>query len=262
MIRPNPDQYDFPQLNDDFFEEKVALVESLMFPLRENHANFFEEINWELFDIWKNICHKYMIDHEYRYIYFDYIHSYENQEPWEDEIEEVRRAKMNAESWVESAKTEMINLCTPLYSKIADREAYPKHYPRFNESNESMRKRSKSKDAVLLPEYTIAKQNFLFVKLLQLRFPIILTNRNLVFIIERNILTGYSEGKECSKLVCKIDTTSKLVHFYPIHNDEVFKYKKEYKNPVTINPLFYLEEFDDNDHIRADVLKNFVEIID
>jgi len=203
-----------------------------------------------------------MIDNEYSYIYFDHFNAYENQEPWEDEIDEVRRARGNAEKWIEAAKQEMLSLCCPLYSNIADRETYPKHYPRFKESNESIKKRSQIMDAILLPEYTIDVQNFIFTKLLELRFPIILKNKDSVFIVERKKLTGFSEGNECTKLVCKINITSKLVHFYPVHENEFYKYEKVYPNPFVSDPLFELIEYEDNDYLKGDVLSNLVEISD
>lgn len=262
MKRPKPDEYSFAKIEDPDFDRKVELVELLMFPIAERHPIHFEKIDWTLFDIWKNVCKQYIIDHEYRYIYFDYYHSYENQEPWEDEINEVNRAIENARIWIEKAKEDMNNLCSTLYSTIAYRDTYPKHYPRFKESIEKMQMRSKSNDAILLPEYTVGLQNLLFTRLIELAFPVMLTNKDSVFIIERNKLTGFSEGRECSKLVCKINSTSKIVHFYPIHDNELFKYEKTYDNPVMTNPLFEIDEFDENKHLHKDELNNTVIIPD
>lgn len=262
MNRPIPDEFSFATINDPDFEKKVELVELLMFPLKKGHPIHFEKIDWTLLDIWKNVCKKYMIDHEYRYIYFDHNHSYDNQEPWEDEMSEVIRAMENTLTWIENARQEMIALCSTLYSSIADRETYSKHYPRFKESSEKMQNRSKTSDAVLLPEYTVGIQNILFTRLLELFFPVILTYKDCVFIIERNKLTGFSEGKECSKLVCKINSTSNVVHFYPVHDNELFKYQKVYDNPVISNPLFEIDEFDENIQFQNDKLENTVIILD
>ncbi|MBL0031047.1 MAG: hypothetical protein IPP27_02295 [Bacteroidetes bacterium] len=146
MNGPILDESSFANIDDPDFEEKIELVELLMFPLKSRHPLHFEKIDWTLLDIWKNVCRKHMIDHEYRYIYFDQNHSYDNQEPWEDELNEVNRAIKNTLTWIEIAKLEMDTLCSTLYSNIADRETYPKHYPRFKESIEKMQKRSKSSD--------------------------------------------------------------------------------------------------------------------
>ena len=260
MIRQIPDELSFAKIDDPDFEKKVGLVELLMFPLKRKHPNHFEKIDWTLLEIWKNICRNYMVDNEYRYIYFDYIHSYDNQEPWEDEMSEVKRATENTLSWIEKAKEEMISLCSTLYSNIADKETYPKHYPRFKESVEKMRIRSKSSDAILLPEYTVTIQDLLFTKLLEFFMPIILTTKDSVFIVERNKLTGFSEGKECSKLVCKINLTTNIVHFYPVHDNELFKYQKTYDNPVKSNSLFEIDEFDENVHFQEEKLENLITI--
>ncbi|MCG6189106.1 hypothetical protein [Maribellus maritimus] len=260
MTRPIPDENSLVQLDDIYYPEKIELVELLMFPITKKNQYRFSKINWALFHIWKNICNKYMIDHEYRYIYFDYFHSYESQEPWEDEIDEVKRARTNAETWIEKAKQEMLDFCAPLYSLIVDRNDYPKHYPRFGESKESIKNRSRNNDAILLPEYTNALQNFLFTKVVEYGFPIILTKINSVFIIERKKLTGYSEGFECTKLVCKINSTSKLVHLYPIHDNELYKYQKIYPNPILTNHIFGIDEDDENEHLKEKEIKNLIEI--
>jgi hypothetical protein len=262
MNRPLPDEYSFAKISDPDFNRKINLVELLMFPLSNRHPNHFEQIDWTLLDIWKNICNKYMIDNEYRYIYFDHAHSYDNQEPWEDEMDEVNRAFENALTWVEKAKEEMESLCSTLYSKIADRETYPKHYPRFKELPEKMQSRSIKSDAILLPEYTVSFQDILFTKIIEFFMPVVLTIKDTVFIIERGKLTGYSEGKECTKLVCKINSTTNIVHFYPIHDNEIFKYTKVYSNPVKSNELFDLDEFDENKHFQQNELGNMITIND
>lgn len=262
MSRQFPDEYSFANTDDPDFEEKIKLVELLMFPLKSKHPNHFEKIDFTLLQIWKNICQKYMIDHEDRYIYFDYEHSYSNQEPWEDELSEVRRAWENSLTWIENAKHDMKILCSTLYSEIADKEKYPKHYPRFKETEESMQIRSKSNDAILLSEYTVPLQDILFTKLVEYFMPVILSNKDTVFIIEREKLTGFSEGRECTKLVCKINSTSNIVHFYPVHDNELFKYEKTYENPTKSNPLYKLDEFDENTHLQEDTLENYIIIID
>ncbi|PKG42655.1 hypothetical protein [Psychroflexus sp. MES1-P1E] len=261
MKRILPDDNSLAHLKDEFFNEKIELVELLMYPLETRNPWHFEKIEWTLFDTWRKVCSNYMIDHEYRYIYFDYYHSYDNQEPWEDEISEVRRAKENALKWIDKAKNQMEELCGVLYSQIADRNLYPKHYPRFKETNERMRTRSK-KDAVLAHSYTVPNQTQLLVQVIEHFFPIIVTEKDSVFIIERGQLTGYSEAKDCSKLVCKINKTTNIVHFYPVHDDELFKYKKTYDNPAKSNDLLILDEFDDNEHLKGDTINNSVEILD
>ena len=135
MERPLPDKNSFANVDDEFYNEKVQLVELLLYPLQQRQPWHFEKIDWTLFDVWRRVCSKYMIDHEYRYIYFDHFHSFQNQEPWEDEIDEVRRARKNADTWIDHAKTHMNKLCSTLYSEIADREIYTKHYPRFKETS-------------------------------------------------------------------------------------------------------------------------------
>lgn len=260
MNRPVPDQTSFAHTEDQYFTEKAELVELLMYPLVKRSPVHFEKIDWTLFNIWIHVCYEFRIDHELRYVYFDHNHSYSNQEPWEDEIDEVRRARGNSEQWIEKARQKMFDICDPLFSVIASREDYPKHYPRFKESQENMKNRSKSDDAILLPEYTEELQDILFTKLIELKFPIILDNKDSVFVVDRKKLTGYSEGKECTKLLCKVNTTSKLVHFYPIHDNEQFKYLKEYANPMENNSLYEMDEFDENEHLRGEVLSNLITI--
>lgn len=262
MNRPLPDEFAFAKISDAHFEKKVSLVELLMFPLKSRHPNHFERIDWTLFNIWKNICRDHMIDHEYRYIYFDHQHSYDNQEPWEDEIDEVNRAFDNANTWIIQAKQEMELLCNTLYAKIADRDTYPKHYPRFKETTDKMRKRSQASDAILLPEYTLQIQDIVFTRLVEQFMPVILQNKDSLFIIERDKLTGFSEGKDCSKLICKINATSNVVHFHPAHDAELFKYQKTYDNPVISDSRFEIDEFDSNVHFLKSKVDNTTRIND
>ncbi|MCZ2476081.1 hypothetical protein G9H61_11525 [Aquirufa ecclesiirivi] len=258
MNRPIPDKLSFANISNPDFDKQVKLVELLMYPLTTRHPNHFGKIDWTLFDIWKNICSQHIIDNEYRYIYFDHPHSYDNQVPWEDEIEEVNRATENTLIWIEKAKIEMNSLCRVLYSKIADCKTYPKHYPRTNETQTKIKNRSISNDAILLKEYTIAAQDVLFIKIIEHFWSIILTNENTVFVVETNKLTGFSQGKECVKLVCKINLSSQSVHFYPVHEDEIFKYLKFYDNPVKSNLLFKINKFDKNTHFQQNQLENTI----
>ncbi|MBL0031046.1 MAG: hypothetical protein IPP27_02290 [Bacteroidetes bacterium] len=56
--------------------------------------------------------------------------------------------------------------------------------------------------------------------------------------------------------------TSKVVHFYPVHDNELFKYQKVYDNPVRSNPLFEIDEFNENSYFQKDKLENEVSIHD
>jgi len=262
MERPLPDENSFAKINDPDFVKKIQLVELLMFPLNKRQPIHFEQIDWSLFQIWKNVCKSHLIDNESRYIYKDYQHAYDNQEPWEDEMNEVNRAYGNSLRWIKTAKNEMYVLCNVLYSSIADKEKYFKHYSVNKETIEKMKIRSRSSDAILLHKYTIELQNILFTRLIELKFPVILNKKDSVFIIERNELTGFSEGKDCTKLVCKINITDSIVHMYPIHDNETYKYKKTYDNPVDSDPLFKLDELDENTYLFGAKMNNIVKFFD
>lgn len=261
MNWPEPDKNSFAIPEDPFFIEKIELVEILMLPNQISNSSNSEGLDWILFDLWKSMCRKFMIDNEYQYIYFDYYHSYENQEPWEDRIEEVRRARKNAELWIESARKEFQEFCKPLFSIVADRKTYGKHYPRFKESEDSMRNRS-NKDAILLPEYSHELQSTLLTKLIEHFFPIILTNKDVVLIVEREKLTGFSEGKDSTRLVCKINSTTSLAHFYPFHDNEFYKYDKEYKDYLWYDSTLALVDTDEFPHLEKNKISNVLKIAD
>lgn len=105
-------------------------------------------------------------------------------------------------------------------------------------------------------------QNQLFIKIIEQFYPIIVTEKDSVFIIERGNLTGFSEGRDCTKLVCKVNKTTNIVHFYPVHDNELNKYEKVYQNPTESNPLLNLDEFDDNEHFKGSEINNYVELFE
>jgi hypothetical protein len=213
------DEY-FVNFDDADFLKRKSIVEKLLPPVIKRTPNHFESISEYLFLLWKKIIVEIMIDDEWRYVYSTLEEAYSNQDPWEDDIYNIDRALTNSELWIVNAMDIFHERISPLYSAIANDSDYFKHYSNPRWTSDSMIQKSHNA-AILLPNIDINLQDAYFIIVLEVFWIGIIENENSKFILKTNELVGYSHGKECSCLLFKINKSAKLVHCYPINDNEL-----------------------------------------
>lgn len=236
----------FINYEDEEYDERRRLVDKLILHFKPRTNCNFNDIEEHLYNIWCDVVKGFQIDHEYRYVCRNEEFVAQTQEPWEDEIEEIRRANENSDIWISDARIKYEDKTKVLYSEILNQSDYPKHYPNPNWTTEDMIKRS-SKEAILGKNMTLDIQDRIYCEIVHEFWAELVSNKILNFVVQTNKVVGYSKGIECNNLVFRIDAINNQVHCYPINKSELKENIKEYLfNPNDVFKYINPYEIDEN----------------
>lgn len=227
ITQADVDNKEFPFINALTPEVQERFKIGLMFvpPYPKLGFALPTEIEELLFDLWHDITEDLQIDHEFRYRYETVDNMKENQNVWDDPIYDLRRAEDNANRWIADAKTEFMDEVDFMTFSIANKEIYGKHYKNPKWDTEKVTRKSSSK-AVLNQDLTDMELTRIYQEVICANLEYFLDTNELLsfdFAVDINSPTGYSRGQECTKLLYKLDRTTKMFHPYPITDSEAQK---------------------------------------
>lgn len=227
MLRPEDlrnEQY-FVNEDTEFAQERYDIACMFLPPYPDLTVEIPEDIQDSIYETWQEILEDYQIDHEWRYTYQCEEDIKSNQDVWEDSIESLRRARRNAEQWIDKARDEFQKEFDFLTFGIANKEVYSKHYKNPKWDTEKVTRKSSSK-AVLNQDLTDSELTRIYQEVICANLEYFLDTDELLsydFAVDINSPTGHSRGQMCSKLLYKVDRTTKMFHPYPITDSEAQK---------------------------------------
>jgi hypothetical protein len=236
----------FINYEDEEYDERRRLVDKLILHVIPRTNCSFTNMEEHLYNTWCDVVESFQIDHEYRYVCRNEEFVTQAQEPWEDEIEEIRRANKNSDSWINNARKKYEDITRVLYSIILDQSSYPKHYPNPNWTIDDMLRHS-SKEAILGKNMTLDIQDRIYCEIVNKFWAELVSNTMLTYIVQTRNIIGFSKGMECNYLVFRIDAINNQVHCYPINKSELKENIKEYLfNPNDVFKYINPYEIDEN----------------
>lgn len=178
-----------------------------------------EELQSKLLNHWIQICRKYEIDYETKYI--SYQQGGEDEVDFqldEDSFDELRPAAINLFKWHKEANQEFLNNTKVFSIHMADSIAQNKHYPMPALSHQEISKKSKSGTSIFYKHITNSKLETLLPQIFEDNFNSLLKKPESRFAVRCINNIGFSFGVDTNILI--VDISTELAHAYPMLETE------------------------------------------
>lgn len=209
----------FADTADPDFTERKDFVERLHHTMPSRNGRTLSCLEYEMFAVWQAVCERHRRNRERRYIYPNMDEAIRNKPPWLDPIQDIRIAREYVDRWLSDAQLEYKRILIPFTYGIAGPGIYDKHYPNPNWSTARMLSASRNNGILALWLDPMA-QDLIYQELCKSLWLALLVRPDAALVVRTNTMVGYNETKECSSLCVKISSSKRLVHMYPITEEE------------------------------------------